>query len=114
MPSHDRKAKRASVSRRCERFTNDRQLTLVRNSRCTALESAVAFWDLLMPSAPTFGEEADKFTQRQLNLWKTFLTEKGNGRAISKDTWMLVSNVQRGQRVQMPGGSVFDFIVLKR
>lgn len=42
-----------------------------------------------MPYSPSFGEGANDFTARQLELWKRFLTEKGNGRAISKDTWML-------------------------
>jgi hypothetical protein len=57
----------------------------------TALESALAFWDLIMPSSPTYGDAPNKFSPRQLELWKTFLSEKGNGRAVSKDTWMLVS-----------------------
>lgn len=42
-----------------------------------------------MPFSPTFGTSTDKFSQTQLDLWKKFLLEKGNGRAISKDTWML-------------------------
>lgn len=53
------------------------------------LESALAFWDLIMPFSPSFGTSPEHFTKRQLNLWKSFLQEKGNGRAISKDTWML-------------------------
>lgn len=53
------------------------------------LDSAVAFWDVLMPHAPSFGTGADQFTQRQLNLWKTFLATKHPQRAISKDTWTL-------------------------
>ncbi|UZJ51562.1 hypothetical protein CBS101457_000882 [Exobasidium rhododendri] len=54
-----------------------------------SLDSALAFWDLLMPSSPTYGDGPDHFSPRQLELWKEFLTEKGNGRAISKDTWLL-------------------------
>lgn len=42
-----------------------------------------------MPFSPTYGDGADQFTPKQLQLWKQFLTEKGNGRAVSKDTWML-------------------------
>ncbi|PWN38367.1 DUF298-domain-containing protein, partial [Meira miltonrushii] len=53
------------------------------------LANALAFWDLLIPYAPSFGTSSESFTLRQFNLWKTFLQEKGKGRAISKDTWML-------------------------
>ncbi|EPQ28259.1 uncharacterized protein PFL1_04086 [Pseudozyma flocculosa PF-1] len=53
------------------------------------LETALAFWDLVLPASPTFeGSEAGgKFTQAQLELWKRFLSEKTGGRAVSKDTW---------------------------
>jgi DCN1-like protein 1/2 len=50
----------------------------VENQKNLALETAIAFWDLLM---------ADRFSD--LELWKEFLLEK-HGKAISKDTWNLV------------------------
>lgn len=53
------------------------------------LANALAFWDLLIPCAPSFGTSSESFTPRQFNLWKSFLQEKGKDRAISKDTWML-------------------------
>ncbi|KAK0536016.1 Scaffold-type E3 ligase [Tilletia horrida] len=60
------------------------------------LDSAIAFWELIIPCAPAFEGNSDassssgaKFTQRQLDLWKEYLTETMKGRAISKDTWSL-------------------------
>ncbi|KAK0564721.1 Scaffold-type E3 ligase [Tilletia horrida] len=55
------------------------------------LDSALAFWDLIIPCAPAFeGNGGDgTFTHRQLNLWKQYLSETMKGRAISKDTWSL-------------------------
>ncbi|CAD6887679.1 unnamed protein product [Tilletia controversa] len=59
------------------------------------LDSAVAFWDLIIPCAPVFEGNHDmsgtpgEFSQRQLDLWKEYLSETMKGRAISKDTWSL-------------------------
>ncbi|PWN46762.1 defective in cullin neddylation protein 1, partial [Violaceomyces palustris] len=53
------------------------------------LETALAFWDLILPASPTFegnGPEGN-FTRNQLDLWKRFLTERTANRAVSKDTW---------------------------
>ena len=53
------------------------------------MADALAFWDLIIPYAPSLNTSSGNFTLRQFNLWKTFLQEKGKDRAISKDTWML-------------------------
>ncbi|KDN43900.1 defective in cullin neddylation protein 1 [Tilletiaria anomala UBC 951] len=57
------------------------------------LETAIAFWDLIIPHAPTFaksdGSSNGSFTQGQLEMWKRYLKEKTDGRAVSKDTWAL-------------------------
>ncbi|KAE8228714.1 hypothetical protein CF326_g6343 [Tilletia indica] len=59
------------------------------------LDSAIAFWELIIPCAPVFEGNEDtsgsrgRFTQRQLDLWKEYLSETMKGRAISKDTWSL-------------------------
>ncbi|KAI8926435.1 Cullin binding-domain-containing protein [Entophlyctis helioformis] len=47
------------------------------NQKSLPLESAIAFWDLLL---------GNKF--KHLDLWKTFL-EETHGKSISKDTWSL-------------------------
>ncbi|KAJ3302556.1 hypothetical protein HDV03_004872 [Kappamyces sp. JEL0829] len=49
----------------------------VENQKSLALETAIAFWDLLL---------ADRFPH--LELWKDFLVKK-HGKAITKDTWNL-------------------------
>ena len=59
------------------------------DTRAAALETALAFWRLLMPYSPTWGPES--FTERQLDMWEKFLTTQTGGRAISRDTWTLVS-----------------------
>jgi DCN1-like protein 1/2 len=46
------------------------------NQKSLPLETAIAFWELLIADFKYF------------DLWKTFLTEK-HGKAISKDTWNL-------------------------
>ncbi|KAN0060902.1 Scaffold-type E3 ligase [Thecaphora frezii] len=53
------------------------------------LETALAFWDLVLPASFTFegSESGGHFTRAQLELWKRFLSEKTGGRAVSKDTW---------------------------
>lgn len=61
----------------------------------TALETALAFWDLLLPSSPTFSTNGGSFTQQQLDLWKEYLTETTNNRAVSKDTWSLFLDFTR-------------------
>jgi len=58
------------------------------------LDSAIAFWELIIPCAPAYqgnsdAKERGSFTQRQLDLWKEYLSETVKGRAISKDTWSL-------------------------
>nr|KAJ3399664.1 DCN1-like protein 1 [Polyrhizophydium stewartii] len=47
------------------------------NQKTLSLESAIAFWDLLL---------AGKYTH--LDLWKQFL-EETHGKSITKDTWAL-------------------------
>lgn len=56
----------------------------------TAQDTANAFWDMLIPLSPTFkGNKNGRFTQRQLDLWKKFLSIKVPGRSITKDVWTL-------------------------
>ncbi|WFD30400.1 Scaffold-type E3 ligase [Malassezia sp. CBS 17886] len=54
------------------------------------LEVALTFWDLLLPSAPTFDADgaSGKFSARQYELWKRFLVEASNLRVVSRDTWI--------------------------
>lgn len=70
---------------------------VIRLQSAAALDTALAFWDLLMPHSPTFEGSAagGTFTQHQLDLWKRFLTETTNGRAVSKDTWSLFLDFTR-------------------
>ncbi|CEH12478.1 Uncharacterized conserved protein [Ceraceosorus bombacis] len=55
------------------------------------LDTAVAFWRLLLPISPSYAREGSsgRFTSRQLDLWEKYLTNETGGRAISKDTWTL-------------------------
>jgi DCN1-like protein 1/2 len=49
----------------------------VENQKSLSLETAIAFWDLLMTGRFKYLEE-----------WKSFLIEN-HGKAISRDTWNL-------------------------
>ncbi|KAL4400780.1 Scaffold-type E3 ligase [Malassezia pachydermatis] len=58
------------------------------------LDMALAFWDLLMPYAPSYGANGSRasagppsFSPAQFEMWKRFLTEASQLRVISKDTW---------------------------
>ncbi|PWN41468.1 DUF298-domain-containing protein, partial [Ceraceosorus guamensis] len=55
------------------------------------LDTAIAFWRLLLPISPSYAREGSsgRFTARQLDLWEKYLTNETGGRAISKDTWTL-------------------------
>ncbi|CAO1624971.1 unnamed protein product [Parajaminaea phylloscopi] len=59
------------------------------------LDTALAFWDLILPYSPTYSTNGGPFTQEQLQLWKEFLTSTTNGRAVSKDTWSLFLDFTR-------------------
>ncbi|CAO1634791.1 unnamed protein product [Sympodiomycopsis kandeliae] len=59
------------------------------------LDTALAFWDLLLPNSPTYQGNGGTFTPEQLQLWKEYLTETTNNRAISKDTWSLFLDFTR-------------------
>lgn len=69
-----------------------------------AIDTALAFWDLLLPTGLTGGalkhdltgedvdmdaEESSGWTDEHTQWWFQFLTEKG-GKGVSKDTWMMV------------------------
>jgi len=78
-----------------------------------AVDTALAFWALLLPTGLAGGalkhdltdEDVDMdgggnsgWTDEHTKLWFQFLTEKG-GKGVSKDTWMMV----RGQaRLPVP------------
>lgn len=53
------------------------------------LDSAIAFWELIMPYSPTFTGNGGTFTPGQLAMWIEFLRSKTKGRAVSKDSWNL-------------------------
>lgn len=72
--------------------------------RSLAIDTALAFWDLLLPTGLTGGalkhdltgedvdmdgEEHSGWTNEHTQWWFQFLTEKG-GKGVSKDTWMML------------------------
>ncbi|KAG1721965.1 Cullin binding-domain-containing protein [Suillus lakei] len=72
--------------------------------RSLAIDTALAFWDLLLPTGLTGGalnhdltgedvdmdgEESSGWTNEHTQWWFQFLTEKG-GKGVSKDTWMML------------------------
>lgn len=69
--------------------------TLVGGTPETEFEIAQELWNLLIPLDP-----ASSFPPEHLALWIEFLSEKG-GRAVSKDSWNLVSHAERGAGVRL-------------
>ncbi|CAO1615171.1 unnamed protein product [Jaminaea pallidilutea] len=59
------------------------------------LDTALAFWDLLLPHSPTFSDQGGSFTQAQYELWKRYLTDEVKSRTVSKDTWSLFLDFTR-------------------
>jgi DCN1-like protein 1/2 len=72
--------------------------------RSLAIDTALAFWNLLIPTGLTGGalkhdltgedvdmdgEESSGWTDEHTQWWFQFLTEKG-GKGVSKDTWMML------------------------
>jgi hypothetical protein len=84
-----------------------------------AIDTALAFWNLLLPTGLTGGalkrdltgedvnmdgEESSGWTDEHTQWWFQFLTEKG-GKGVSKDTWMMVRGQTKQSGLRLIGNS---------